>query len=93
MLIALLSLAMDVQRARIPVHFEPNLGQVAGETEWVVKARGGTVFITGPAIAFALATGEPDCKLKLSFELRSTRWEMERSRRPKSGFAPFRNHG
>ena len=30
---------------RIPLHFEPNRGQVAGGTEWIAKARGGTLYI------------------------------------------------
>src|SRR5579863_4380361 len=57
MLIPLLVLALDLhqQPARIPLHFEPNQGQVAGETEWIAKAHGGTLFIKSTAVAFATA--------------------------------------
>jgi len=60
MLTCLLFLAIDAHpMPRLPVHFEPNQGQVAGETEWTASARGGTVFITGGAIAFATAKPGP----------------------------------
>src|SRR5450432_2604959 len=52
MLPYLLLLAIETQQPRIPVHFEPNQGQVAGETEWIASAPGGSLFITSPAVAF-----------------------------------------
>src|SRR5579863_2954040 len=57
MLIPLLVLALDLhqQPAAIPLHFEPNQGQVAGETEWIAKAPGATLYIKSTAIAFATA--------------------------------------
>jgi uncharacterized protein (TIGR03437 family) len=52
---------MDIHHSRIPLHFEPNQGQVAGETEWIAKAPGGTVFIKNTAVAFA-TTKDPGGK-------------------------------
>jgi len=63
MLIALLSLALDVHQPRIPVHFEPNQGQVGSETEWSAKAAGGTLYIKGTAVAFE--TSEPAKKPRI----------------------------
>jgi len=40
--------------ARPTVHFEPNVGQVKGGTEWMAQARGAAVYITGPEVVFAL---------------------------------------
>lgn len=57
MLLALLTVVMDLHQPRIPLHFEPNQGQVAGETEWIAKAPGATLYIKSTAIAFA--TAEP----------------------------------
>ncbi|HEY3744165.1 MAG TPA: SBBP repeat-containing protein, partial [Bryobacteraceae bacterium] len=56
MILALLTLAMDLHQPRIPLHFEPNQGQVAGETEWIAKAQGGTLYIKSTAIAFGTAS-------------------------------------
>ena len=63
MLAYLLLLAIETHQPRIPLHFEPNQGQVAGETEWIAKARGGTLYITGAAVAFA--TTEPGGKPRI----------------------------
>jgi uncharacterized protein (TIGR03437 family) len=43
-----------VVKARLPLHFEPNMGQVKGRTEWIVQARGAAVYITGSEVVFAL---------------------------------------
>src|SRR5580704_4972875 len=43
-------------------HFEPNMGQVKGRTEWMAQARGASVYITGPEIVFAL--GNDNAHLK-----------------------------
>jgi uncharacterized protein (TIGR03437 family) len=60
----LLHLILDSQSmGRITPHFEPNQGQVAGETEWTATAPGGTLYITGPAVAFA--TAEPGAKPRI----------------------------
>jgi uncharacterized protein (TIGR03437 family) len=40
--------------ARPTVHFEPNVGQVKGRTEWMAQAHGVAVYITGSEVAFAL---------------------------------------
>jgi uncharacterized protein (TIGR03437 family) len=37
-----------------PLHFEPNVGQVKGRTEWMAQARGASVYITGREVVFAL---------------------------------------
>src|SRR5882724_9176613 len=63
MLPYLFLLAIDTQQPRIPLHFEPNQGQVGGETEWVAQARGGTLYIKGSAIAFE--TREPSKKPRI----------------------------
>ena len=63
MLAYLLLLAIETHQPNIPLHFEPNQGQVAGETEWIAKARGGTLYITGEAVAFA--TSEAGKKPKI----------------------------
>ena len=60
MLPYLLLLAIETHQPRIPLHFEPNQGQVGGETEWIAKARGGTLFIKNSAVAFE--TAEPGRK-------------------------------
>jgi uncharacterized protein (TIGR03437 family) len=35
------------------LHFEPNLGQVKGRTEWMAQAHGAAVYVTGPEVVFA----------------------------------------
>ena len=40
--------------AAFPLHFEPNMGQVKGRTEWMAQSRGASVYITGPEVVFAL---------------------------------------
>ncbi len=42
--------------ARTPVYFEPNRGQVAGETQWITRAPGSNVYITGSEVVFGLTT-------------------------------------
>jgi hypothetical protein len=44
-LLSVLLVASSIERPRVPLHFEPNQGQVAGETEWIAKAPGATLFI------------------------------------------------
>ncbi|MBI1898989.1 MAG: hypothetical protein HYS04_21015 [Acidobacteria bacterium] len=36
------------------VWFEPNRGQVAGRTQWVARAPGAFLYITGPEVVFAM---------------------------------------
>jgi uncharacterized protein (TIGR03437 family) len=36
----------------LPLHFEPNIGQVKGRTEWMARAPGAWVYIAGSEIAF-----------------------------------------
>src|SRR3981081_3131950 len=40
--------------AKTPVYFGPNRGQVAGETQWITRAPGTNVYITGSEVVFAL---------------------------------------
>ena len=44
------------------VHFEPNMGQVKGRTEWMAQARGASVYITGPEVVFALGNDNAHMK-------------------------------
>src|SRR6266496_1944167 len=37
-----------------PLWFEPNVGQVKGKTEWVARAPGAYLYITGAEVVFAL---------------------------------------
>src|SRR6266540_2473939 len=37
-----------------PLWFEPNVGQVKGKTEWMARAAGAYLYITGAEIVFAL---------------------------------------
>ncbi len=45
--------------ARMPLYFEPNRGQVAGETQWITRAAGANVYITGSEVVFALLPKTP----------------------------------
>ncbi len=45
---------VDRAITRMPVYFEPNQGQVAGETQWITRAAGANVYITGSEVVFAL---------------------------------------
>ncbi len=45
--------------ARIPLYFEPNRGQVAGEAQWITRAAGANVYITGPEVVLALLPKMP----------------------------------
>jgi uncharacterized protein (TIGR03437 family) len=46
----------------LPFHFEPNMGQVKGRTEWMAQARGASVYITGAEIVFALGNDNAHMK-------------------------------
>jgi uncharacterized protein (TIGR03437 family) len=48
--------------ARPTVHFEPNVGQVKGGTEWMAQARGAAVYITGTEVVFALGNNNAHMK-------------------------------
>src|SRR5580693_6094496 len=43
-------------------HFEPNMGQVKGRTEWMAQARGASVYITGAEVVFALGNDNAHMK-------------------------------
>jgi uncharacterized protein (TIGR03437 family) len=51
-----------VVNARLPIHFEPNRGQVKGRTEWMAQACGASVYITGPEVVFALGNDNAHMK-------------------------------
>jgi len=51
-----------VVNARLPIHFEPNRGQVKGRTEWMAQARGASVYITASEVVFAL--GDDNAHMK-----------------------------
>jgi uncharacterized protein (TIGR03437 family) len=41
-----------------PLHFEPNVGQVKGRTQWVARALGATVYLAGPEVVFSVSPKE-----------------------------------
>ncbi|MBX9603593.1 MAG: SBBP repeat-containing protein [Bryobacteraceae bacterium] len=40
------------------MHFEPNVGQVKGRTQWVARAVGATVYLAGPEVVFSVPPKE-----------------------------------
>jgi hypothetical protein len=44
---------------RLPMHFEPNLGQTADEVKFVARGPGYTLFLTADEAVLALRQGSP----------------------------------
>src|SRR5712692_8676161 len=47
-------LRVEAYQAAGSIRFEPNVGQVKGRTEWVARAAGATMYITGSEVVLAL---------------------------------------